>query len=111
MTDLDTFRTWCATMATAEHRPECCRCGHVWCCGCLDHPAGKPWGWAMQRWEEHAETCPGNPSAPACPGCVTDADRAPFAALAAEIDAYRAAGPDVVTTAPTDVALFGAEED
>ena len=32
------------------------RCGvdHGWeCCGCLDHPVGKPWGWNSSSWDEH----------------------------------------------------------
>lgn len=32
------------------------RCGvdHGWeCCGCLDHPVGKPWGWNSPAWDEH----------------------------------------------------------
>lgn len=90
MSELERFRDHAATMATAEHKPECCRCTREWCCGCAGHPTGKPWGWAAQRWAEHAETCPGNPSAPPCPGCITDADRVAWAQITGEIDAYLA---------------------
>ena len=54
----------------------------------MGHPAGKPWGRAASRWAEHAEECPGNPAAPPCTGCVTDADRALWTRLADEVDAY-----------------------
>ncbi len=93
MSDLTEFAAHCRRMATAEHRPECCQCGRSWCCGCPGHPVGHPRGWSAGRWEEHAVKCPGNPSAPPCAGCVTDADRALFAALTAECEAYLNDGP------------------
>lgn len=27
-----------------------------WCCGCSEHPVGKPWGWNVDAWLEHTET-------------------------------------------------------
>jgi hypothetical protein len=33
-------------------------CVGQWCCGCSEHPVGKPWGWAAERWEAHYESCP-----------------------------------------------------
>ena len=63
--DLERFRDHCREMATAVHKPTCH--GH--------RPS--TWGWAR---EIHPD--------PKCPGCVTDADRALWARLAAEIDAY-----------------------
>lgn len=64
MSDLTTFRNHCAAMATAEHRPTC----RTW----VSNRFG--------RWQHPA---------PTCPGCLTDADRALFAQLAAEVDDYR----------------------
>ena len=54
-------------MATAEHKPEC--------------RAEDPWGlrYIVPRWQYPD---------PDCPGCITDADRATWARLATEIDAY-----------------------
>lgn len=63
MSDLERFRDHAAAMATAVHKPTCHR--------------PSTWGWAR---EIHPD--------PACPGCVTDADRALWARLATEIDAY-----------------------
>jgi hypothetical protein len=28
-------------------------CVGQWCCGCAEHPAGKPWGWNWTAWEIH----------------------------------------------------------
>jgi hypothetical protein len=84
VTELEAFGAHCREMATAQHRPDCCQCGRSWCCGCIGHPSAKPWGWALDQWEEHAEKCPGNPSAPPCPGCVTALDRAIWQRLADE---------------------------
>jgi hypothetical protein len=33
-------------------------CVGQWCCGCPEHPAGKPWGWNYRAWEEHYAECP-----------------------------------------------------
>lgn len=30
-------------------------CFGQWCCGCVVHPIGKPWGWAVWAWEAHYE--------------------------------------------------------
>ena len=91
MSDLERFADHCRAMATAEHKPECCRCGRPYCCGCVGHPDYHP-GWdehyGTTRWAEHAARCPGNPGAPPCPGCVTDADRALWTRLADEVAAY-----------------------
>jgi hypothetical protein len=67
MTELERFRDHAAEMATAEHVPDCA--GMV----------GAVWGLKHVRPD------------PACPGCLTDADRALWARLAAEIDDYLAA--------------------
>lgn len=88
-TDLELHRDHCRKMATAQHKPECCRCGKPYCCGCLRHPPAHPgWSWAVEAWAMHAVTCPGSPSAPPCPGCVSDAERVLWARLADEVDAY-----------------------
>jgi hypothetical protein len=28
-------------------------CVGQWCCGCDEHPIGKPWGASFERWERH----------------------------------------------------------
>jgi hypothetical protein len=28
-------------------------CVGQWCCGCSEHPIGKPWGWNFEAWEQH----------------------------------------------------------
>lgn len=28
-------------------------CQQGWCCGCSEHPAGKPWGWNFAAWDRH----------------------------------------------------------
>ena len=39
---------------TADYLPLRCGVDHGWeCCGCLDHPVGKPWGWNSSAWDEH----------------------------------------------------------
>lgn len=49
---------------TGEDRPVCVG---QWCCGCDEHPIGKPWGWNYRAWEEHndrfhfADPVPPNP--------------------------------------------------
>jgi hypothetical protein len=60
MSELTTFRDHARKMAEAEHKPEC------------------PYGWADGS---------GLPDCP-CPGCIPDADRALWARLADEVDAY-----------------------
>lgn len=35
-----------------EERPPCLG---QWCCGCDEHPAGKPWGWNFEAWTRHYE--------------------------------------------------------
>ena len=93
MSDLTAFRDHARVMAGAQHKPECCQCGAGYCCGCIGHPNMHP-HWDKHGvptgWPEHAETCPGNPCAPPCPGCVTDADRALWTRLADEADAWLA---------------------
>jgi hypothetical protein len=65
MSELERFRDHAAEMAAAEHKPECR--GHL----------PSRWGWAR---EIHPD--------PSCAGCITEADRALWARLAAEIDDY-----------------------
>lgn len=95
--DLERFRDHARHMATpGAHRPECCGCGQPWCCGCprhrdgsLRHPTYSPdRNRALEPWQEHAETCPGNPAAPCCQ--ITATDRAEWERQANEIDAYLA---------------------
>ena len=33
-------------------------CHGQWCCGCDEHPIGKPWGWNWRAWERHYAVCP-----------------------------------------------------
>ena len=41
-------------MGTDDFLPLRCGVDHGWeCCGCLDHPVGKPWGWNSPAWDEH----------------------------------------------------------
>lgn len=28
-------------------------CVGQWCCGCAEHPIGKPWGWNHEAWDLH----------------------------------------------------------
>lgn len=36
-------------------------CVGQWCCGCPEHPIGKPWGWNYTAWDRHyAEAHPGS---------------------------------------------------
>lgn len=76
MSDLTTFRDHCRTMATAEHKP-----------GCQEGQADAVRKWTMaQKWgpgwgEPDEQPTP-------CPGCNSEADRALFARLAAEVDDY-----------------------
>lgn len=65
MSDLTAFRDHAAEMATAVHKPDCYA------------ETTDSWGWTKRVRPD-----------PACPGCVTDDDRALWARLAAEIDAY-----------------------
>ncbi len=37
------------------------------CCGCIDHPEGKPWGVNYKAWEAHWADCPNTPAVPAQP--------------------------------------------
>lgn len=79
MSDLTQFRDHCRRMSESEHKPECP--------SLTREPSG---GWVL--------TEPDNPMSgmtwhrpkprPSCDGCVTDADRALFAQLAGEVDAY-----------------------
>ena len=71
MSDLQAFRDHCRRMATATHKPEC----RIW----VTIPPRRAWGWPGGEWVIPA---------PDCGGCVSDADRALFASLAAEVDDY-----------------------
>lgn len=94
MSDLTRFRDHAREMTERLHRPDCCRCEQTYCCGCIGHPAYHPdvrppwWYGPAMLWTAHAETCPGNPAAPNCTGCVTDAERALWTQIADEIDDY-----------------------
>lgn len=73
MSDLTRFREHCREMATAEHTAECVERLADW-----KHRA------LMRRYLDIPDPGP----MPCCDGCVTDADRALFARLAAEVDDY-----------------------
>jgi hypothetical protein len=36
-------------------------CVGQWCCGCAEHPIGKPWGWNYQAWAGHNARMHGDP--------------------------------------------------
>lgn len=80
MSDLTTFRDHCLAMSTAEHKPEC-----EWSSrGAVE---------SKNRLEARFERLCGEPEGTRgrvthCTGCVTAADRALFARLAAEVDDY-----------------------
>ena len=88
MSDLTTTRDHLRRLADTGHRSDCCQCGKAYCCGCISHPIGKPWGWAVRLWDEHAATCPRANETEPCPGCLTTADRDLARRLADEIDTY-----------------------
>ena len=48
-------------------------CVGQWCCGCSEHPIGKPWGWNYTAWERHYDNCHPLPPQPPMPE-YTDAD-------------------------------------
>ena len=85
MSELETFRDHCRKMAKAEHRPECAslRPGpywSAWAAGSLDQAgniASLVWLGPKPEWQP----------AP-CDCNLNDADRALFARLAGEVDAY-----------------------
>lgn len=83
-TRLDAFREHCRRMATAEHKPEC-----------PSLPANIPYwpAWHSIFDEAGNVTALGwngpPPPPPTCDGCNSDADRALFARLAAEVDEYQ----------------------
>lgn len=86
MSDLTTFRDHCRTMAEAQHKPECPSLG----------PKSRPvWEPVYDREAYPDDGIPAalryrghTPPPPTCDGCVTDAERALFALLAAEVDGY-----------------------
>lgn len=91
MTELEAFRDHARKMATG------CRCRRGWCCGCYDHPQVHPDGWmAAWRWNQHRRDC--RP--------VTDAERALWAQLAAEVDTYLARGSDTTADEDQELELF-----
>ena len=75
MSQLGAFRDHCAHMTTAQHKPEC-----------PSLTAVRPAALSLDRltWEP-----------PKCDGCVTNAERALFAQMAAEIDDYLAPQVDL----------------
>lgn len=90
MSDLSTFAWHCRAMASAEHTPGCVRAyrealrksGPKW--GINYDDAGDPVSMAWLGTVPQPEPCP---------GCVTDDDRARWAALADEVEAYMDPGP------------------
>lgn len=73
MSDLTTFRDHCVAMTTAEHKPEC---------------EARLQDWTDRSFRFRYFDIPDPGPRPECPGCVTDADRALFARLAAEVADY-----------------------
>lgn len=67
MSELERFRDHAAQMATAPHSPEC------WA------DIKDTWGWQKRIYPN-----------PECAGCISDTDRALWARLADEVDAYLA---------------------
>jgi hypothetical protein len=79
VSELTTFRDHARRMATSGHKPECE--------GTPERVAERTrnrMGYRAIFREHHPKLEPIEP----CPGCVTDADRALWARLAAEVDAY-----------------------
>lgn len=87
MSDLERFRDHARRMATAEHKPEC--------------TSLIPGEW---RYPRNALSMAGPTwwEPPACPGCITDAERVLWARLADETDAY--------LDRPVERGLFASEE-
>lgn len=93
MSDLTRFRDHARKMSTAEHKPECPMLT-------AKAPYWPPGGWAPVDEDGNWTTDVGVPaglgwlgpkppwSPPHCDGCMSDEDRARFAALAAEVDDY-----------------------
>ena len=81
MSDLSAFRDHARRMSAALHKPDC---PHI--------TARKPYWpmWSLADDGSHMTWNGPEPpwSPPACPGCITDADRALWARLADEADAY-----------------------
>lgn len=44
-----------APLHTRSQVDVACECGESepWCCGCDQHPMGKPWGWNYEAWDLH----------------------------------------------------------
>lgn len=83
MTRIEAFRRHCAEMATADHKPECPSLG----------PPSRPiW---EARWDDDHRIANAmiwrgfTPAPPHCDGCNPAEDRALFARLAAEVEAYQ----------------------
>ncbi len=80
MSDLTAFRDHAAAMAEARHKPECPSLRKRRPIYGPDYIGenGKVYGSHQVGWDEP----------PACPGCVTDEDRALWTRLADEADRY-----------------------
>lgn len=80
MSSLTSFRDHCRAMSEAEHTPEC-------------EDLLKRWSdrKATSRWFAVPDPGP----RPECSGCVSAADQALFARLAAEVDDYLTPQPDL----------------
>jgi len=85
MSILTDFRDHCRKMAKVEHKPECPSLGPK------SRPIWAPLGNANGDIEA-LQWLGMTPAPPTCDGCVSDVDRAWFAHLANEVDAYLAAG-------------------
>lgn len=79
MNELGAFGTHARVMATADHKPECAGTPER-----IADRARRRVGYLRLFREAPPEVQPIDP----CPGCVSDADRALWARLADEVDAY-----------------------
>ena len=100
MSDLETFRDHARRLSESAHRDDCTRIHRIvklsrWLedrgldgtLSCPSEEGHEPHGWIGQHGMDWA--CPG-----LCAGCATDTERALWAKLADEIDAYLAPGDD-----------------
>ena len=88
MSDLTKFRDHAAAMANGGHTPACV---------IAQAEAERRWRYfrMFREWLEKWGERPGGPPKPCTGDCLTAADRALFALLAAEVDEYLAPQPDL----------------
>lgn len=88
MSDLTRFADHCREMATAEHKPACPSLSRP-------RPIWVP-DWIDDQGVHHGEHLSGYLVPPPCEGCVTDAERALWTRLAAEVEDYLTERSDAV---------------